>query len=200
MMAAMNTQAGRISPRPGDAGFATIAGAVGVIPYWGQAMLHDGCRFDHVFWVVNAVGDPHFPQGRIVQAMPSGAEYRELAPRLVPGYAYASVPLMDEQRDMVPAIAAGFAEARDGRGVKYSWISYPALAAVQFHIPIPHLKAFIGKRTDLICSQLVDEGLRRVGFQLFDDGRWRGDATPGDVYYALDPRVIQPAPAAVDGA
>jgi hypothetical protein len=200
MMARMNTQSGEISPRPGDAGFATIAGAVGEIPYWGQALLRDGCRFDHVFWVVNAIGDPHFPDGRIVQAMPHGAEYQPLEPRLKPGFAYASVPLIDDQRSMVPAIAAGFVEARGGRGIGYSWLSYPAIAAVQYHIPIPHLKAYIGKRTDLICSQLVDEGLRRVGHQVFDDGRWRGDVTPGDLYYALDPRVIQPAPAAVDGA
>jgi hypothetical protein len=189
-----------IDPQPGDVGFATIAGMGGEVPYWGQTLLRDACRFDHVFWVVNALDDPLFPDGRIVQAMPRGAEFRPLRPRVAPGFAYASVPLLDAQREMVPAIATGFVVARGGRGIGYSFLSYPALAAIQWHIPIPHLKAYIANRGRLMCSQLCDEGLRRVGYHCFDDGRWNLDVTPGDLYYQLDPRVIQPAPPSVDGA
>lgn len=189
-----------MNPQPGDAGFSTIAGAAGAVPYWGQAALRDGCRFDHAFWVVNALDDPQYPDGRIVQAMPHGAEYQALRPRIAPGFAYASVALTDAQRDMVPSIARVFTDARGGRGIGYSFLSYPALAAVQWHVPIPHLKAYIGHSGRLICSQLVDRGLHLVGFRVFDDGRWPLDVTPGDLYYRLDPRVIQPAPAAVDGA
>jgi hypothetical protein len=195
MMTAMQS-----NPQPGDAGFATIAALPGEVAYWGQALLRDGCRFDHVFAVVNAVDDPDYPDGRIVEAMPSGARFRTLHDRLVPGYAYAEAPLSYEQRAMVPAIAEGFVAARGGRGIGYSWLSYPALAAVQFHVLLPGLRAYLDNSQSLICSQLYDELLRRVGFRLFDDGRWKRDVTPGDVYYALDPRVIQPAPAEVDGA
>lgn len=189
-----------ISPAPGDAGFSTIPGMPGKVPMWGQVLLRDACRFDHAFWVVNAVGDPDYPDGRIVQAMPCGAEYQPLAPRLTPGFAYAHIELSDDQRRMVPAIAEGFVQARGGRGIGYGWLSYPALAAINYKMPIPHLKAYIGNSGRLICSQLVDEGLRRVGYHVFNDGRWYLDVTPGDLYYALDPRVIEPAPAAVDGA
>lgn len=189
-----------INPQPGDVGFSTIPGMPGKIPMWGQLLLQDACRFDHAFWVVNAVGDPDFPLGRIVQAMPRGAEYASLASRFGPGFAYAAVPLSDEQRVMVPAVAEGFVSARGGRGIGYGWLSYPAITAIHYHLPIPHLKAYIGNSKRLFCSQLCDEGLRRLGYHTFSDGRWYLDVTPGDLYYALDPRVIQPAPAAVDGA
>jgi hypothetical protein len=189
-----------INPQPGDAGFSTIPGMPGKIPMWGQVALQDACRFDHAFLVVNALGDPEFPDGRIVQAMPKGAEYRPLRPRIVPGFAYASVALTDDQRAMIPAIAEGFTAARSGRGIGYGWLSYPALIAINYHLPIPHLKAYVGNSKRLICSQLVDEALRRVGYHVFSDGRWYLDVTPGDLYYALDPRVVEPAPPAVDGA
>lgn len=189
-----------ITVQPGDVGFSTINGAGGAVPMWGQVLLHDACRFDHTFWVVQALDSPGFPDGLIVQAMPHGAEYQPLRPRLAPGFAYAPVPLDDDQRAMVPAIARTFTDARKGRGIGYSFLSYPALAAIQWHLPIPHLKRYVGDSGRLICSQLVDEGLRRVGYHVFNDGRWPLDVTPGDLYYALDPRVIQPAPASVDGA
>jgi hypothetical protein len=189
-----------INPQPGDAGFSTIPGMPGKVPYWGMALLRDACRFDHAFWVVNPLDDPEHPDGRIVQAMPRGAEYQPLRRRIAPGFAYAHIELTEAQRVMVPAIAEGFVQARGGRGVGYSWMSYPALAAIDADLPIPRLKAYIGNSNRLICSQLVDEGLRRVGYHVFTDGRWRLDVTPGDLYYALDPRVVVPAPPAVDGA
>jgi hypothetical protein len=189
-----------MDPQPGDAGFSTITGAGGAVPMWGQALLHDACRFDHALWVVNALGDPEFPDGRIVQAMPHGAEFQPLRRRIRPGFAYASIPLAPEQRAMVQAIALGFVNARGGRGIGYSFLSYPALAAVQWRLPIPHLKKYIANRGNMMCSQLVDEGLRRIGYHVFDDGRWVQDVTPGDLYYQFDPRVVKPAPAAVDGA
>jgi hypothetical protein len=193
-----------MDPQPGDAGFSTIAGAGGAVPYWGQALLHDGCRFDHVFWVVNAIGDPEFPDGRIIQAMPHGAEYQPLLPRLIPGFAYAPLPLTDVQRADVPRVAESLMTAgRDGGPVGYSFLTYPVLAAIQFHIPVPHAKAYIARSGNLMCSMLVDRGLLWLDpepFNVFDDGRWFGDVTPGDLWYAFDPRIIQPAPAAVDGA
>jgi hypothetical protein len=192
-----------MDPRPGDVGFSTIAGAGGAVPYWGQALLKDGCRFDHAFWVVNAIGDPEFPDGRIIQAMPRGAEYQPLLPRLTPGFAFASVPLSDEQRADVPRVAQVLMTAGPhGRPIGYSFLTYPVLAAIQFHIPVPHAEAYIGRKGNLMCSMLVDRGLwaLRPTYQVFDDGRWFGDVTPGDLYYALDDRIVQPAPPAVDGA
>jgi hypothetical protein len=192
-----------MNPQPGDLGFTTIAGMVGGWVNIGQAIVHDACRFDHVFSVVHAVGHPNFPGGLIVEAMPSGARFRPLADRLGPGYAYARVELTDVQRAMVPAIAQGFVDVRHGKGIGYSFGTYLAIALAQYRVTrglTPGLQRIIDNQGRLICSQLVDELLLRIGYHVFDDGRWRGDVTPGDVFYRFDPRVIQPAPAAVDGA
>jgi hypothetical protein len=192
-----------VNPQPGDLGFTTITGLVGWWVNIGQALIHDACRFDHVFAVVHPVGHPDHPDGLIVEAMPSGARFRPLADRLGLGFAYATVNLTDDQRSMVPAIARGFVSAHGGRGVGYSFGTYLAIALAQYRITrwlTPGLEHIIDNRGRLICSQLCDELLLRVGFHAFDDGRWKGDVTPGDEFYRFDPRVIQPAPAAVDGA
>lgn len=192
-----------MNPQPGDLGFTTIGGIVGDWINIGMALVHDACRFDHVFAVVHPVGHPDYPDGLIVEAMPSGARFRTLADRLGPGFAYATIDLTDEQRAMVPAIAQGFVLARGGRGIGYSFGTYLAIGLAQHAVTrwaTPGLEHLIDDKGRLICSQLCDELLLRVGFHCFDDGRWRGDATPGDLFYRFDPRVIQPAPPSVDGA
>lgn len=191
------------NPQPGDLGFTTIAGMVGGWVNIGQALVNDACRFDHVFVVVAAIGDENYPDGLIVEAMPSGARFRPLADRLGPGFAYATIDLTDEQRAMVPAIARGFVSARGGRGVGYSFGTYVVIGLAQYEVTrwaTPGLEHLVDSKGRLICSQLADELELRIGFHCFDDGRWRGNVTPGDLYYRFDPRVIQPAPASVDGA
>jgi len=192
-----------INPQPGDLGFSIIAGMVGGGINIGQAILHDSCRFSHVYVVVAPIGDEVYPDGLIVEAMPEGARFQPLADRLGPGFAYADTGLTTEQRAMVSAIARGFVNARNGKGVPYSFFTYVALALAQFpvtRVAVPRLEKIIDDRGHLICSQLADELLTRCGVTVFDDGRWRGDVTPGDLYYRYDPRVIQPAPPDVDGA
>jgi hypothetical protein len=203
-------------PQAGDLGFATIAGHVGGWVSLGQMMLHDSCRFTHVFQVVFPVGDPDWPDGLIQEAMPDGMRIRPLAPRLVPGYAYRDLNLIDAQRAMVPAVARTFMPPLAGttartpdvwqtRGPGYSFASYLALALAQYRItraltPDQAVKRYIDRSGRFICSQHVDEFQHRLGNRIFDDGRWRGDATPGDLWYVRDPQIIEPAPAAVDGA
>lgn len=192
-----------IVPQAGDLGFATIAGGVGGAINVGQAILRDACRFSHVFVVVREVGDENWPDGLIVEAMPEGARVRPLADRLVPGYAYRYMPLTAEQRAMVPAVARSFTSARDGKGVPYSFGTYAVLALAQYRVTrwsVPRLEHLIDDRGHLICSQLADELHHRIGHYLFSDGRWRGDVTPGDLWYVGDPQIIEPAPPAVDGA
>lgn len=192
-----------VNPQPGDLGFTTIGGFIGGPINIGMALVRDACRFDHVFVVVHAVGTPDFPDGLIIEAMPSGARLRTLADRLGPGFAYAPIPLTDEQRAMVPATARGFMAANNGRGVGYSFGSYLAIGLAQWPLTrwaTPGLEHIIDNRGRLICSQLADEFHLRLGFHEFDDQRWRGDVTPGDQFYRFDPRVIQPAPPSVDGA
>lgn len=194
-----------INPQPGDFGFATIAGHVGGWVSIGQALLRDACRFTHVFVVVFAIDSPEYPDGLVVEAMPGGARCRPLRDRLVPGYAYAGLELSADERRMVPSIARTFVPDLGGpdlseRGIGYSFLTYVVLALAQLHIPTPHLRAQVDRRATRICSQLADEFAFRLGVRLYADGRWRGDVTPGDIYYSTDPRVVMPAPASVDGA
>lgn len=188
-------------------GFYTIAGHVGGAINLGQAMLDDGCRFSHAFIVVYPIDHPDYPDGLIQEAMPGGMRVRPLTDRLRPGYAYAPFPGQVDQ-DTVRKVAQSFMPTLGGVsgrevGPGYSVGSYLALALAQYRVTrwlTPGLENLIDKHGRWICSQHADEFWHRLGYQLFTDGRWRGDVTPGDAYYATDPRVIKPAPPAVDGA
>lgn len=204
------------SPRAGALGFSTIAGHVGGWVSWGQALLHDACRFTHVFQVVEPVGSRRWPDGLIQEAMPSGMRVRPLAPRLIPGYAFRDLELSDQQRSRVFEIACSFmpdlATHRDDqigtwrlRGPGYSFVSYAVLAmsqnaATRALTPDGMVKKYVDKSGRWICSQHADEFQRRLGNNLFTDGRWPKDVTPGDLWYATDPAIIKPAPPSVDGA
>lgn len=204
------------SPRAGALGFATIAGHVGGWVNWGQAMLHDACRFTHVFQVIAPVGDPDWPDGLIQEAMPSGMRVRALSDRLAPGYAYRDLGLTEQQRSQTFNVACSFMPELKGhrddqistwslRGPKYSFMSYAVLAMSQNALtralsPDKLTKKYIDSSQRWICSQHVDEFQHRLGKRIFNDGRWRGDVTPGDLWYAGDPAIIQPAPPSVDGA
>ena len=195
-------------PQPGDLGFAVMPGRVGAGVNLGMALLRDSCRFGHVFQVVYPIGHEIYTDGLIQEAMPGGMRVRPLADRLKPGYAYASIGLTPAQREMVPTIARTFMPSLGGvggdeRGPGYSFGTYLALALAQNPFTrwiTPSLERIIDNRGRWVCSQHVDEFAIRLGVHLFRDLRWRGDVTPGDVYYATDPRVIKPAPPSVDGA
>ena len=206
----------RVSPQPGDAGFSTIAGHVGGWVSAGQALLHDACRFTHVFQVLASIGDPDWPDGLIQEAMPGGMRVRPLADRIRPGFAYRGLGLNSGQRALVMATARGFMPGLaastaatpgvwDLRGPGYSFTSYAVLGMAQYRItraltPDQAVKGYIDRSGRFICSQHVDEFQHRLGNRLFTDGRWRGDATPGDLWYVRDPNIIEPAPPSVDGA
>lgn len=180
--------------RPGDIGFSTIPGYVGGWVNFAQALVRDACAFTHAYGVVHPLGHHDYPDGLVVEAMPRGARFAPLRPRTGVGFAYARMDLSEDQRAMVPAIAAGFTAARGGRGVPYSFLDYLWLALKHWGIPAPHLRELIKSKGHMICSQLVDELHRRIGSRIFTDGRWPQDVIPGALYYATDPRVIKPPP------
>jgi hypothetical protein len=78
--------------------------------------------------------------------------------------------------------------ARPG-GIKYSFTDYLALALAHWGIRARVLRNYIKKSGRMICSQLADYLVSHAGFQLFTDGRWPQDVTPGDLVYATDPRL-----------
>lgn len=164
---------------PGDIGFSIIGGRVGAWVNAGQAWLGDASRFTHAFWVL--------PGGRCIEAMPGGARIASLNDRYGPGYAYAHLPLTLEQRAQVEPLAQSMV------GTPYSFLDYLALGAYRKGLNLRGIRERVSDSGHLICSQLVDVGLCRLGFHLFDDGRLSQDVTPGSIYYASDPRVIRPA-------
>ena len=159
------------APQPGDIGLTVITGWGRLIRV-GQWLNGDGfADFEHAFVVTGVRGQAH--NVTIVEAMPEGA--RQVgnwhpADRTV----YLRCPA--EYREAVAASARGFI------GVPYSFADYFALAAHRLHIPAPHLKRYVRDSGHMICSQLADTAAAEGGWHLFDDGRWHGDVTPGDLY------------------
>lgn len=92
------------------------------------------------------------------------------------------LPLSDEQRAQVRDAAD------DLRGTKYGFLDLLSVGLMQYGIFWGWVRRRAQRQDRLICSQLVDELLRRVGFQVYDDGRWPGDVTPGDLFWTAAER------------
>lgn len=156
-------------PQPGDIGLTVITGW-GRLIRLGQWLNGDGfADFEHAFVVVGVFGG--VPE--IVEAMPGGAQ---LVRNWHPADRTVYLRCPEQYRGAVAASARGFV------GVPYSVADYFALAAHRLHIPAPHLKRYVRDSGHMICSQLADTAASEGGWHLFDDGRWHGDVTPGDLY------------------
>lgn len=155
------------APQQGDIGLVRIHGAVGAGIRFAQWLNGDGfADFEHAFVYVGG--------GQLVEAEPGGARLAALAE-----YASERVVWLRAPLSCGPAVAEA---ARQLTGVPYSFLDYEAIALHHFHIWAPGLKRYIGSTGHMICSQLADEAARRGGWKIFDDGRWPGYVTPGDLY------------------
>lgn len=160
-------------PRPGDIGLVSMPGPTGLLIRAAQWLNGDGfAHYEHVFLVLD--------NATLIEAMPGGARIAALSeydPRDV--LYVAPMGLTDAQRAAI--VVAG----RAYLGVPYSWLDYLALAAHRLHLPIPGLRRYVQATGHMICSQLVDQAYHDAGVHLFDDGRWPGYVTPGDLYRLL---------------
>lgn len=160
-------------PRPGDIGLTQISGVGGKAIRLAQYLAGDGFKdYEHAFVVVKGPLDPW-----IVEAMPGGAQHVinwHDPERTI----YLRCP--DEYRDAVAAAALALV------GTPYSWADYAAIAAHRLHVPAPHLERYIEASGHLMCAQLADRAADRGGWHLFDDHRWVGDITPGDLTELAD--------------
>lgn len=153
---------------PGDVGFSTIRGMIGIIPNIGQALLKDSCRYTHVYAYIGG--------GMLIEAMPGGARIVPAVGRSGPWF---RLPLTNAQRIMIPHNG----ETLDR--TKYSFMNYPALAWHERRWPGHNaLRGYVTNSNRMICSQLVDHLLSISGYKMFNDGRWPQDVTPGDLFYA----------------
>nr|WP_104816969.1 hypothetical protein [Kitasatospora sp. MMS16-BH015] len=159
------------TPLPGDFAVVRMSGSAGRLIRVGQWLNGDGFSdFEHAFVYV---GD-----GELVEGEPGGASTGSLAgyegrPML---WSTGRIPLDDEQREAVVAAARGYL------GTPYSVMDYFALATHHLHLPVsPLFKGYVMSSKHMICSQLVDQCYHDAGVQLFDDHRWPGYVTPGDL-------------------
>lgn len=160
-------------PQPGDIGLVPMSGKGGRGIKVGQWLAGDGWTdYQHAFVYVGAAGDRY--QGQwVIEAMPGGARLARFDRYDVGRIVWLRCP--PAYRAAVAAVAATYI------GVPYSFADYGALALHRFRIPAPHLRRFIDSRKSMICSQLCDRAAARGGWHIFDDGRWSGYVTPGDL-------------------
>lgn len=166
------------TPQSGDIGLTQIFGHVGRGIRFAQWFNGDGfADYEHAFvYVGTRVRDSDIPGDgpKIIEAMPGGALLSPLAKYAPERVLWLRCP--PEYGNAVAAAALGF------QGVPYSFADYLAIALHHFRVPTPHLKAYIQSSRHMICSQLADRAAEIGGWRIFDDGRWPGYVTPGDLY------------------
>ena len=155
-----------IEPKPGDFGLAQISGVLGFAIKVGQLLNGDTSRYTHAFIVLDRY--------TVMEAQPGGARVASI--NLYKNAAvFSGIPLSDEQRERVVAIA------RSLEFTPYGFWDYLALALTRLRIPSGWLRRRVADSGHMICSQLVDQVYTRAGIKLFTDGRLSQDVTPGDL-------------------
>lgn len=162
-------------PQPGDFILTNIAGRGGRLITVGQFL--NGTGFSKYEHAALCVGD-----GRVIEMAGYGIredsleKYQNIPHRYSTGLIDLTVK---ERKDIILASRQYLAQK-----IGYSWPDYGALALRRFHIPAPHLKAYVESTGHMICSQLVAACYRDGGHPLYD--HWTGYVTPGDLDKLLD--------------
>ena len=156
--------------KPGDIGLTKIGGILGWFVSLGQHLTGDSSRYTHAYIVLD--------DSTVLAAQPGGARIDPLE-NYKNKAVYIQLDLTDDQRRQIVI------EARKLVGVPYSFLDYLAIALLHWGFKPRWLRSYIKNKGHMICSQLVDEVYRRVGINLFNDGREPQDVTPGDLLYVL---------------
>jgi uncharacterized protein YycO len=167
-----------VLPVPGDWAIVNkVPGPAGGLIRRLQILSGGGARAARWVHAIYLVAD-----GVIVEAEPGGA--RRVPFHYAPGEVWWSTGIIvksDQARAASIAAAEGFAAANGGKGIGYSFLDYAAIAAHDWHIPAPGLRAYIESSGHQICSQLCDSAELAGGTHLFSDGRWPGFCRPADL-------------------
>jgi len=157
-------------PQPGDFFLVQIHGRPALSIGVGQALTGDWSRF----WHAGIVGY----NGQTYAAHPGGASATPLAEVMADRpLAFSRFDLTDTQRAAIVAAAARRV------GTPYSFLCYLSIALITFHVRPKWLLDYVKGTGHMICSQYVDQCYYDAGVNLFDDGRFPGDVTPGDLHY-----------------
>jgi cell wall-associated NlpC family hydrolase len=158
--------------KPGDIGLLRITGVVGLGIRVGQWATGDGFEdYEHAVICTQVQSG----EATVMEARPGGAGTARYLDSPVLWLRPAEELNYTQQQAVVAA-------AYSRIGTPYSFLDYDALALHRFNIPAPGLRRYIESTQHMICSQLVDWCYQMAGIELFDDGRWNGYVTPGDIY------------------
>ena len=188
--------------RPGDIGFGPIHGAAGAGVGAGQLLLslaepglviktkpREWWRKRHVIVVTEAARyEKYARHPSAVQAMPGGAEEIELAPET---HWTAEWTFIRPQYDRGSSFeigyenrSQGFKVARAARGfvgTPYDFLTYGAIPLYRRGVRTERIKQIISGTDTMMCSRLADAALEAAGWNVFDDGRMRGNVTPSEL-------------------
>lgn len=155
--------------QPGDFFLTQIKGPGGLLIRLAQAATGDLSRYTHAGIFLD--------RGEVIAAQPGGARIDPVEDVLRERpLAICHMPLTDRERENVVA----YARALKGRS--YSFLDYLSLAVLAFRVRPAWLLRYVRSTGHMICSQLVDTVYSHAsGLCLFDDGRFSGDVTPGDL-------------------
>lgn len=178
----MNSQKARcelpgtqVIPQPGDFRIVPVVGWAGIFIEIGQHFNGEPwSKHDHAeVYVGDVAGD-----GRIWTAS-SYSDNNGLRPyEPIEGEIWSTgiIPLTDEERDGI--VKWCILNQHCG----YSSLDYFELILHHFGLKDPALQRAIMSSKRMICSQFVDRAYNEGGDKhLFNDGRWDGDVTPGDL-------------------
>jgi len=159
------------SAKPGDYFLGQISGFTGFLIRVGQLLCGDASRYTHAGVVLD--------DGTVVEAEPGGARITPLSEieRDDEPVAFSRFPLTDDQRAAIVKAARGY------EGTPYSFLDYLSIALETLHLGFGWTKKRVQSSGHMICSQLVDQSYQDAGIHLFEDGRFPGDVTPGDLAY-----------------
>ena len=167
-----------MTPLPGDFCCVSAGGFAGPVVGAAQRFLLVGgiySEYEHAFIFTGLGGDR-----AVIQAEPTGTAYDPLRPHAKMLWSTGAFRLTSEQRTAIVAAATSYL------GVDYSFADYLAIGLHRWHIPVPHLQAYIASTRHMICSQLVDQCYLEAGVHLFEDGRWPGFVSPSDLARLID--------------
>lgn len=177
-------------PKPASFGLVVTKGPRGVLLRAGQTIVGDPSPYSHAFLVLD--------NDEVIEATDGGAVLTPLAKFMGrTDVVFCDRPIQDYMagehlagngfrphgRAAVEAIRRDYVVgiAREMVGTPYNWGTYLVLALVAGGIDPKWLRKRVADSGRMICSQLVDEAYLRAGIHLFDDGRWPGEVTPGDL-------------------
>lgn len=186
-------------PQPGDFCCLPVSGNMGLGIEAGQFMAETlqhvrGAKlqpYDHAEVYVGQA-DKAWPHGYTYSAYPNDDTGGFTGKRPLPGpagtqpgslWSSGIITLTPAQRSGI----IGWCAAHPC--VTYSWPDYAAIGLRALGVKTGRLAAYIKSTSSMICSQYTDAAYVANGVHLFDDGRWPGYVSPGDLAVMLQAKM-----------